>query len=42
MLPKKGSLVDPDRLRFDFSNFEAVKSNELVEVENLVNQQIRK
>ncbi|MCL1077788.1 alanine--tRNA ligase [Parashewanella spongiae] len=38
---QKGSLVDPDKLRFDFSNFEAVKADELVQVENLVNQQIR-
>ncbi|MBM7072933.1 alanine--tRNA ligase [Shewanella sp. 202IG2-18] len=39
---QKGSLVEPERLRFDFSHFEAVKHDELVEVENLVNQQIRR
>ncbi|MGB0895680.1 MAG: DHHA1 domain-containing protein, partial [Parashewanella sp.] len=39
---QKGSLVDPDKLRFDFSHFEAVKPEQLVEVENLVNQQIRR
>ncbi|MBE8167245.1 MAG: alanine--tRNA ligase, partial [Shewanella sp.] len=38
---QKGSLVDSDRLRFDFSNFEAVKAEELMKVENLVNEQIR-
>ncbi len=39
---QKGSLVEPDRLRFDFSHFEAVKHDELVTVENLVNHQIRR
>ncbi len=38
---QKGSLVNSERLRFDFSHFESVKSEEVVEVENLVNQQIR-
>ncbi|ABZ75802.1 alanyl-tRNA synthetase [Shewanella halifaxensis HAW-EB4] len=39
---QKGSLVDPERLRFDFSHFEGVKANELKEVEELVNTQIRR
>ncbi|MDL3984144.1 alanine--tRNA ligase [Shewanella xiamenensis] len=39
---QKGSLVDPERLRFDFSHFEAVKPAELKQVEELVNTQIRR
>ncbi len=35
-----GSLVTPDRLRFDFSNFEPVTALQLQEVERLVNEQI--
>lgn len=38
---QKGSLVDSQRLRFDFSHFEAVSKQELTEIEALVNQQIR-
>ncbi|PKG76304.1 alanine--tRNA ligase [Shewanella sp. GutCb] len=38
---QKGSLVDPERLRFDFSHFEGVKASEVKEVEELVNTQIR-
>ncbi|MCK5664468.1 MAG: alanine--tRNA ligase, partial [Thiotrichaceae bacterium] len=37
---QKGSLVDPNRLRFDFSHFEAVTSEQLEKIEYLVNQQI--
>ncbi|RAP32139.1 alanine--tRNA ligase [Candidatus Marinamargulisbacteria bacterium SCGC AG-414-C22] len=37
-----GSLVDSNRLRFDFSHFEALKSTELLEVEQNVNQLINK
>ena len=38
---QKGSLVEADKLRFDFSHFESITSAQLVEIENLVNQQIR-
>ncbi|MBZ9610092.1 alanine--tRNA ligase [Rheinheimera sp. MA13] len=38
---QKGSLVGPERLRFDFSHFEAVKADELRTIEQLVNEQIQ-
>ncbi|KXO13527.1 Alanyl-tRNA synthetase [Moritella sp. JT01] len=38
---QKGSLVLPERLRFDFSHFEGVTAAQLLEVERLVNAQIR-
>lgn len=39
---QKGSLCDPERLRFDFSHFEAVTADELAIIEKMVNDEIRK
>jgi len=38
---QKGSLVDAEHLRFDFSHGEAMSSAQIDEVERLVNQQVR-
>jgi alanyl-tRNA synthetase len=38
---QKGSLVSPERLRFDFAHYSAVTPDELREIERLVNAQIR-
>ncbi len=38
---QKGSLVAPDRLRFDFSHFQPMTATELAEVERRVNAEVR-
>ena len=35
-----GSLVEQDRLRFDFSHFEALKNDQLLEIETIANQKL--
>ncbi len=38
---QRGSLVGPDRLRFDFTHFEPLSREQLREIERLVNREIR-
>ncbi|RDH43379.1 alanine--tRNA ligase [Zooshikella ganghwensis] len=38
---QKGSLVDHERLRFDFSHTEAVNAKQLAEIQRMVNEQIK-
>ena len=39
---QKGSLVEPERLRFDFSHTEVISTDQIRAVENQVNDQIRR
>ncbi|MEO7067430.1 MAG: alanine--tRNA ligase, partial [Rhodanobacter sp.] len=39
---QKGSLVAPERLRFDFSHFKPMSHDELVQVEEMVNVEVRR
>ncbi len=39
---QRGSLVEPNRFRFDFTHFSAIEQSELDQIEDLVNQAIMK
>jgi alanyl-tRNA synthetase len=38
---QKGSLVGPERLRFDFSHFEPVSREQLLTIERMINREVR-
>jgi alanyl-tRNA synthetase len=37
---QSGSVVDPERLRFDFTHFHAVQDNEIKKIEDIINEKI--
>ncbi len=39
---QKGSLVAPERLRFDFTHFEALTRDQILQIEKIVNDEIQK
>ncbi|MBE6450755.1 MAG: alanine--tRNA ligase [Alphaproteobacteria bacterium] len=41
-IAQKGSLVGPDRMRFDVSHHKQITADEILQVENMVNESIRK
>jgi alanyl-tRNA synthetase len=40
-LAQQGSLVGPDRLRFDFTHHKGISESEMIQIETLVNQEIQ-
>ena len=40
-IQQAGSLVEPDRLRFDFTHFEKVNAEQIAEIEKIVNRKIQ-